>query len=251
MIEVPKVCIVKIRNSLLIATFLFFVPQCVLGQQDSETPLTNAAVVKLVKAGFKEKTIISIINSRPNRFKLATDQLILLKHDGVSENIIVAMLSLEGPQPSDESWADDSFFRRSNKPPVDSDPLDSQGSSTGVFGSSNGSQSESRSRGERGENQNDGIVTGSATVRIIRPPSESGGAPTKLERTPTLNNEGVIQLVDAGFSEGTIIKRIEESPVEFDLSPQKLAELHKRRVTDPIIAAMTAAMSDGPPSKKN
>jgi hypothetical protein len=52
-------------------------------------------------------------------------------------------------------------------------------------------------------------------------------------------------LVEAGFSEGTIIKRIEASPVDFDLSPTKVAELQKRRVTEPIIAAMTAAMSEG------
>ena len=52
-----------------------------------------------------------------------------------------------------------------------------------------------------------------------------------------------MRLVDAGFSEGTIIKRIEDSPAEFDLSAAKLSELRKRRVTDPIIAAMSAAMS--------
>jgi hypothetical protein len=68
------------------------------------------------------------------------------------------------------------------------------------------------------------------------------GAAPKLEKTPTLNNEGVIKLVEAGFSEGTIIKRIEESPVDFDLSPGKLDELYKKRVTDAIIAAMATAM---------
>ena len=47
-------------------------------------------------------------------------------------------------------------------------------------------------------------------------------------RLRRLTNEGVIRLVEAGFSEGTIIKRIEESPVEFDLSPAKLDELFKR-----------------------
>ena len=68
--------------------------------------------------------------------------------------------------------------------------------------------------------------------------------PETGEDAETLNNEGVIRLVEAGFSEGTIIKRIEESPVDFDLSPAKLDELHKSRVTDPIIAAMAAAMGD-------
>ena len=64
----------------------------------------------------------------------------------------------------------------------------------------------------------------------------------KLEKTPTLTNEGVIRLVDAGFSEGTIIKRIEESPVDFDLSPTRIVELQKKRVSEAIIAAMNAAM---------
>jgi hypothetical protein len=65
-----------------------------------------------------------------------------------------------------------------------------------------------------------------------------------LERTPTLNNNTVVELVEAGFSEGTIIRRIEQSPVEFDLAPGKLDELRKRRVTEPVIAAMRAAMGD-------
>ncbi len=68
----------------------------------------------------------------------------------------------------------------------------------------------------------DTLTTGSASVRIIRPPAEAGGA-AKLERTPTLTNDSVVELVEAGFSEGTIVRRIEQSPVEFDLSPAKLA----------------------------
>lgn len=96
----------------------------------------------------------------------------------------------------------------------------------------------------RGGNEGETTTTGSATVRILRPPTEAGGAPLKLEKTPTLTNEAVIQLVEAGFSEGTIIKRIEASPVDFNLSTEKLEELRRRRVTEPIILAMTAAMAD-------
>jgi len=59
-----------------------------------------------------------------------------------------------------------------------------------------------------------------------------------------LTNESVIELVEAGFSEGTIIRRIENSPVEFDFANAKLAELRRRRVGEPIIAAMRAAMSE-------
>ena len=232
----------KVACLTLVSAALFcFVSNRVFSQQSPEDQLTNASVVKLVKAGFKDKTIISIINSRPNRFNLETEQLIKLKHAGVSENIILAMLSLSG-SPDDEEWSDEAFFKGAGQ--SSDDPKKSQETSADIFGSSNGSRSRSQSRSSRGGNENQGSITGSATVRIIRP-GESG-APAKLERTPTLNNEAVIRLVEAGFSEGTIIKRIEESPVEFDLSPDKLEELHKRRVTDPIIAAMTTAMSDGP-----
>ena len=221
-------------------------------QQSPDGPLTNAAIVRLVKAGFKDKTIIAIINSRPNRFNLETDQLIQLKKSGVSENVILAMLAFRDliDVPDDESWANDSFFKGSNGQKTNTDPNASPGASADIFGSGSSSRSSSRSRGGFGGNENEGNITGSATVRIIRPPAEAGNAPMKLEKVKTLDNEGVIALVDAGFSEGTIIKRIEDSPVDFDLSPDKVAELHKRRVTDAIIAAMTAAMGDAP-TKQN
>jgi hypothetical protein len=115
-----------------------------------------------------------------------------------------------------------------------------------IFGSSGGSRGRMRSRGGNGGADNDTQTTGSATVRIIKPATEGGGATaqTKLERTPTLTNDSVVELVEAGFTEGTIIRRIEQSPVEFDLSAAKLAELRKRRVGEPVIAAMRAAIGD-------
>ncbi len=216
-----------------------------VGAQQSEAPLTNSSVIKLVKAGFKEKTVIAIINNRVSDFKLDTEQLIELKRNGVNDNIVLAMLSSQMGTvivPGDDEWDDDKFFKGMKKPGSAGEPQ-SQGDN--IFGSGGSSQSQSRSRGGLGGNQSEGNVTGSATVRIIKPPVEAGESATpKLEKSPTLNNEAVIRLVEAGFSEGTIIKRIEGSPVDFDLSPAKIAELHKRRVTDPIIAAMTAAMGD-------
>lgn len=230
---------------IVISVACFCVPA--VGQKQ-EGPLTNAAVVKLVKAGFKEKTIISIIQSRPNQFDLGTEQLVQLKRAGVSENIILTMLSLHYSVASEDDWNDDESFMRSSRQQAESTQNGSQDPSTNIFGSSSGSRSKSENNQTgRGGGQGESNVTGSATVRIIRPPSEAGGAPAKLERTPTLTNDTVIQLVEAGFSEGTIIKRIESSPVEFDLSVGKLEELRKRRVSEPIISAMTSAMSeDGP-----
>jgi hypothetical protein len=234
---------VKSKTTAFIAALLvcLFTAVCVDAQQNSE-PLTNAAVIKLVKAGFKEKTIVAIIQSRPSDFKLDTEQLIQLKRNGVSENIILVMMAADGSYSGDaDDWADSEFFSKKAGEPGSQQQAD-------IFGSSSGSKSQTKTRGTRGGNDSEGTVTGSATVRIIRPPAESGGATPKLERTPALTNDAVVQMVEAGFSEGTIIKRISESPAEFDLSPSKLDELHKRRVTEPIISAMAAAMNEEKPA---
>jgi hypothetical protein len=213
-------------------------------QQYSEIPLTNAAVVKLVRAGFREKTVIAIIHNRPNRFNLDPDRLIELKRSGVSENIILAMLAQdESFVFGGDEWSDNSPLGANNGRLGDRNRGAQPGGSD-IFGSSSGSRSQSNGRGVDGSNQGETTTTGSATVRIIRPPTEAGGTQLKLEKTPTLTNDSVIKLVEAGFSEGTIIKRIEDSPADFDLSNAKLDELRRRRVTEAIILAMTDAMGD-------
>lgn len=235
---------------LLVVTVLAmvcFVTPAALAQQQQEAPLTNASVVKLVRAGFKEKTVISIIRSRPNRFALDPDKLIDLKRNGVSENIILAMLAQdESFLIADAGWADDFSLGQSKK---DRRRQQAPGEAD-IFGSSGGSRGETRSRGADGSREGETTTTGSATVRILRP-TEPGGSTAKLERTPTLNNEAVIKLVEAGFSEGTIVKRIEDSPADFDLSNPKVEELRKRRVTDVVISAMRAAMNDGSPTSQS
>jgi hypothetical protein len=208
-------------------------------QQRPEAPLTNAAVIKLVRAGFKEKTVIAIIRSRASSFDLSPDRLIELKRGGVSENIILAMIvNGDAELAAEDGWGDDPFFNDS--PRAKQQPGEG---GTDIFGMNGGSSSRTRQRGASGSGGDSSQATGSATVRIIRPPAEAGGRP-ELEKTPTLTNDSVVELVEAGFSEGTIIRRIEQSPAEFDLSPPKLAELRRRRVSDRVIAAMTAAMSD-------
>ena len=231
-----------IASALLALTCLIYAPS-VSAQQHS--PLTNAAVVKLVRAGFKEKTVIAIIRTRTNRFNLEPDRLIDLKRSGVSENVILAMLSQnDAAFFTEDGWGSDPFLD-SNK-----QKGNSTGNETDIFGSSGSASGETRSRGQSAGVAGERLTTGSATVRIMRPPSE-GGAALRLEKTPTLNNESIINLVEAGFSEGTIIKRIESSPSDFDLSPSKIAELRKRRVSDPIIAAMHSAMDGSEPKATN
>ncbi|MEP6570889.1 MAG: hypothetical protein ABJC10_14050 [Acidobacteriota bacterium] len=211
--------------------------------------LTNTAIVKLVKADFKEKTIIAIIGSSPTSFDLSTERMVELKKAGVSERIILAMLARQQGVDVDENWSDDNFFNRG----TDSQKIDQEngpaknpaasGNSTDIFGSSGGFHGSTRSKGGNSSGGGDTITTGSATVHILRPPSEAG-APPKLDRVAALTNDSIMELIEAGFSEGTVIRRIEQSPVEFDLSPAKLAELRKHRVTDKILSAMKIATGD-------
>lgn len=217
-------------------------------RQQDQGPMTNAEVIKLVKAGFKEKTIVLIIASRIPNFDLTSDRMIQLKRNGVSENIIVAMLARqEGTDvpTTDEEWGDDPFFNSKADPKGNGGSKGTDGG-TGIFGSSTGSKASNRSRTGNGSASGDSQLSGSATVRILRPPTEAGGAgsPAKLEKTKSLTNESIVELVEAGFSEGTIIRRIEQSPVEFDLAAEKLDALKKRRVTEKMIAAMKAAMGE-------
>jgi len=222
-------------------------------QTDTDAPLNNSAVVKLVKANFKEKTIIAIIGSRATRFDLSTERMIELKRTGVTERIILAMLARQQGLDFDAAWNDDSFFTSGpdNLKIDKQDPSKNSsapGNSADIFGSSGGSSGSTRSRGGNSSASGDTVTTGTATVRILRSPSEAG-APLKLEKVATLNNDSIVELIEAGFSEGTIIRRIEQSPVEFDLSPGKLAELRKHRVSEKILSAMRTATGDTGDSK--
>lgn len=143
----------------------------------------------------------------------------------------------ESFQVADDEWTDDFTVKKSTRRDA-REPRNAD-----IFGSSEGSQGQTRRRGADGSNQGETTTTGTATVKILRP-TDSGGSPVKLERTPTLNNESVIKLVEAGFSEGTIVKRIEDSPADFDLSKAKIEELRKTRVSDAVITAMKSAMND-------
>lgn len=224
-----------------------------LSQGTHDAPLNNAAVVRLVKAGFKEKTILSIIANKPSNYDLSTERMIELKRSGVSERIILAMLARhDGMVAIDDSWSEDPFFREGMEPKNSGSRGQSptgDSASTDIFGSSGGVKGETRSRGGNGSIVDDTITTGSATVRIIKPPAEAN-TPAKLERTPTLTNASVIELVEAGFSEGTIIRRIDQSPVDFDLSAGQQQELRRRRVTDKVISAMQTAMGVEPRTTK-
>jgi hypothetical protein len=224
--------------------------------------LTNNSIISLTKAGFKERTIITIIRTSETNFDVSTLQLVQLKKSGVSERIITEMVERTRSGDAmrrmtslsdDEFFAkdDDAFFNGSSifkELPSEKEARKKEADAT-IFGSKSGSgsktQTEVKGQGPGPSSQNDqqGELTGSATVRILRPAGEAGAVP-KLERAPKLDNQAVLALVQAGFSEGTIIRRIESSQVDFDLSPKALSDLRKNRVTEQVIKAMTQAMDE-------
>src|SRR5215203_2372383 len=97
----------------LLSFVLVFVAAAAQARAQAQTPsapttLTNSSVVKLVRAGFKEKTLIAIINARPVSFDLSPDRLIELKKGGVPERVILAMLARsESIDFASEGWDDD------------------------------------------------------------------------------------------------------------------------------------------------
>ncbi|HEX4949689.1 MAG TPA: hypothetical protein VFZ34_23640 [Blastocatellia bacterium] len=218
--------------------------------------LTNESIISLVRAQFKEKTILALLRTSPVAFDLSAPKLIHLKRNGVNETVIQAMIQRQAIASDTFSLRDEEFFKADddeffNSPqrlplPDFKRPTDKgkdSGAETDIFGSRSGGQSQTRSRGGMsGDRSGSSEVAGSATMRIIKPPTE--GSEPKLERAPRLSNQQVVDMVQAGFSEGTILRRIEMEQVEFDLSPKAIEELRKNRVSDKVVKAMRTAMDE-------
>ncbi|MGH9766801.1 MAG: hypothetical protein ACREAB_05135 [Blastocatellia bacterium] len=219
--------------------------------------LTNEAVINLSKAGFKDRTIINLIRNSDTAFDISTPKLVELKKRGVNEKVINEMVERTSYRVAAQrltSLRDDEFFAKDdeaffNGPIFKELPTEKEAKKREdeamIFGSQSGSGSRNRSRGGLGPNgdrSQQTETTGSASVRIIRP-GESASEP-KLQRAPKLENKDVMAMVEAGFSEGTVIRKIESSQVDFDLSSKSLVALRQNRVSERIITAMKTAMDE-------
>jgi hypothetical protein len=220
--------------------------------------LNNDSIISLTKASFKERTIITLIRTSQTRFDISTPKLVELKKRGVSERVISEMIEITNRGEMAQSLStlrDDEFFAKDddaffNGPIFKQVPTEKQAKKMEdeamIFGSQSGGRSRTESRGTapNSSRQQQGEVSGSASVRIVRPSGESTATAPKLERAPKLDNRGVLDMIQAGFSEGTIIRKIETAQVEFDLSPKAVDELKKNRISDRVISAMKTAMDE-------
>jgi hypothetical protein len=253
----------KYLAPLFLVSILTFATASAVNAQDrtdsnKREVLTNEAIINLAKAGFKERTIITLIRTSETAFDISTPKLVELKKRGVNERVISEMIERTNygiaaqrmtTLRDDEFFAkdDDAFF---NGPIFKELPTEKEAKrkedEAMIFGSQSGSGSRTRSRGlgPNGERSQQSDVMGSATVRLIRPQGEQSSAEPKLQQAPKLDNKGVLEMIQAGFSEGTVIRKIESSQVDFDLAPKAIEELRKNRVSERIISAMKTAMDE-------
>ena len=70
------------------------------GQAAQPKPLVNADIVKMVKAGLAENTIVLAIQNKPSSFDTDPEELIRLKEQGVSQAVLNAMLNASNPAPA-------------------------------------------------------------------------------------------------------------------------------------------------------
>jgi hypothetical protein len=61
--------------------------------QALQPSITNTDIVKMVKAGMSDNTVLLVIQKGPTKFDTSTNALIALKQAGVSETVITAMLT--------------------------------------------------------------------------------------------------------------------------------------------------------------
>ena len=71
----------------------------VIQKPTQRTPVTNADVVGMIKANFAEKTILGAIQQGPADFDTSPKALIELKQQGVSDEMLQAMLQAQSPTP--------------------------------------------------------------------------------------------------------------------------------------------------------
>jgi hypothetical protein len=92
------------------ACLLLAISSIILNAQE---PLTNETILKLVKAGIGEDTIVGMVNQQPGRYALSDDDIAALKKAGVSERVIAAMVIKDGSSATATSKGTDGAAKKS------------------------------------------------------------------------------------------------------------------------------------------
>jgi len=91
-----------------------------LAQSAADAPLTNADIVKMVKAGIPESVIVRKVQMSESNFATSPNALIELNRQHVPDDVMAAMLDSEAAMrmpPADPNAAPPAVFRSSNGRP--------------------------------------------------------------------------------------------------------------------------------------
>src|SRR5262245_26599086 len=88
--DLRRLRLVRVGNCFCLAALICLNGSLGLGQNKV---FTNDDVLKLVKAGFNEETIIEAIRANEPRYDTSAEALVTLKNAGVSERVISTMLA--------------------------------------------------------------------------------------------------------------------------------------------------------------
>lgn len=80
-------------------SFLLLFSVLILATLFAQETLNNDSVIKLVKSGLSEDTIMNIVQTQSGKYSLGTEDIASLRKAGVSDRVIAAMLEKETPAP--------------------------------------------------------------------------------------------------------------------------------------------------------
>jgi hypothetical protein len=88
----------KLKVWLICTGLLVLLPSVIFAQ--TRKPLTNEDIVSMTKQGFDTPLIVKAIETGDGNFDTSTQALVELKNAGVSQDVMAAMLSARGSEPS-------------------------------------------------------------------------------------------------------------------------------------------------------
>ena len=88
----------RLKVWLICICLLALVPRTIFAQ--TRKPLTNDDVVSMTKQGFNAPLIVKAIQTQDTNFDVSAQALVDLKNAGVSQDVMEAMLSARGNEPS-------------------------------------------------------------------------------------------------------------------------------------------------------
>lgn len=77
-------------------TLLSAIAVGILAFVQAQEPLTNDAVIKMVKGGLSEDIVVSFVKTQPAKYVLSPDQLIAMKAAGIPDKVVAAMVEKNG-----------------------------------------------------------------------------------------------------------------------------------------------------------